>query len=153
MADSGGHFRQTQHYKGTWLNANVTSTSGSPFRGSDGAELPRFDTIQVGSKRVVLTGVMSDNPKILRPGVKVEVSQPNKAMLKVFKEAAATGPVDLFVPLTHQGMDEDRATAKKLAKLIGSQGKMPVILGGHEHEVFHERAAPRPRSSRSGRTR
>ena len=67
------------------------------------------------------------------------MSPPNKAMLKVLKEAAETGPVDLFVPLTHQGMDEDRATAKKLAKQIGARGKMPVILGGHEHEVFHER--------------
>ena len=39
----------------------------------------------------------------------------------------------MLLPLTHQTIAQDRTMAEELASL-----PVPVILGGHEHEIFIE---------------
>ncbi|CAE7899081.1 unnamed protein product [Symbiodinium necroappetens] len=42
--------------------------------------------------------------------------------------------------MTHQLIEEDRSFALEIQKDPTLKGKVPVILGGHEHTVFEERA-------------
>ena len=52
--------------------------------------------------------------------------------------ASGTTP-DVFIPMTHQFMPEDRVTGNMCADHPGLADRTPVILGGHEHEVYIEK--------------
>eukprot|EP00928_Gymnodinium_smaydae_P045175 TRINITY_DN30149_c0_g1_i3.p1 TRINITY_DN30149_c0_g1~~TRINITY_DN30149_c0_g1_i3.p1 ORF type:complete len:634 (-),score=149.17 TRINITY_DN30149_c0_g1_i3:84-1985(-) len=104
-------------------------------------ELPRFETIQVGNRVAVLAGCVTDDRDIYSPANYPNVTPVEKACVKVWRDASeALGRVpDLFVPMTHQLVEADRQTAKFLRETHASIGpRMPVILGGHEHEVIIE---------------
>ena len=42
-----------------------------------------------------------------------------------------------MVPLTHQLIHEDKELQATLQGDVGTRGKMPIILGGHDHDL-HE---------------
>jgi len=44
----------------------------------------------------------------------------------------------VFVPLTHQLMPQDRATCTMIEAHDSLRDRTPVVLGGHEHEVYIE---------------
>lgn len=50
-----------------------------------------------------------------------------------------------MVPLTHQLVQEDRELVAALHKNPTTRGKIPLVLGGHDHEIF-EVAAPRKKA-------
>ncbi|MGB3508729.1 MAG: hypothetical protein WBA93_05700 [Microcoleaceae cyanobacterium] len=47
----------------------------------------------------------------------------------------------MLIPLTHQTIAEDRQLATKIDQDDQLKGKIPVILGGHEHEIYIEEIA------------
>lgn len=122
-------------FRGVVLNSNVTS--------AELAHLPRYHTVRVGERRVVLAGLVTDDLSIFAPsGVPrcAPVADGARAAWALASRDAARPP-DAFVPMTHQLIREDRALAAALATHRELAGRTPVILGGHEHELLVEPAA------------
>lgn len=132
--------QKTQAFKGVWLNGNISQPK---FLGRDGRELPKYAMVEVGGRKVCLTGVTTDDLGIYRPGSDPQIERPADAIASVSKAAAGQGGgFDILVPMTHQSIAQDRAMAEELPKKDPSlKGKVPVICGGHEHEVFIEDSA------------
>lgn len=132
--------KRTRNFKGKWLNGNISKPQ---FFGSDGKELPAYEILEVGARKVCLTGVTTDNLDIYRPGTNPIIEKPGEAIAKAFQRAVAEkGDIDAFIPLTHQFVSQDRAMAEELPKLAPAlKGKVPVICGGHEHDIFIEDSA------------
>eukprot|EP00927_Polykrikos_kofoidii_P076574 TRINITY_DN73646_c0_g1_i1.p1 TRINITY_DN73646_c0_g1~~TRINITY_DN73646_c0_g1_i1.p1 ORF type:complete len:614 (+),score=95.94 TRINITY_DN73646_c0_g1_i1:99-1940(+) len=129
--------QRTKTFQGTWLNGNISSPK---FHGPGGEELPQYAMLEVGKRKVCLTGVTTDNLDIYRPGSDPQIGRPAEAIAAVATKAdEKEGGYDVLIPLTHQTIAQDRAMAEELPKLASVlKGKVPVICGGHEHEVFIE---------------
>jgi len=137
--DSEGLQERIREYKGTWLNSNVESPA---FVGHGGQPLPRYDVIRVGSRKVALAGFCLDDMSQYSPVGQPTIRPINEAMADVWEaiKEAHGGPVDVFLPMTHQNIKEDRKTAEFLSRHeLGS--RTPVLLASHDHEVYIEQVA------------
>ena len=93
----------------------------------------------MGEKSCVLGGFVTNDANIYPPSARPELAGVADACAAVWAEATAArggAPADLFVPMTHQLTPEDKATGKALAKHKELAKKTPVLLGGHDHDVF-----------------
>lgn len=84
------------------------------------------------SKRIGLLGLLTHNPGLYRPGsfggAYIEpVTKATSRAIETYKDK-----VDSLIPLTHQGIAEDRTFATTFP------GVFPVILGSHDHDVVDE---------------
>jgi len=124
-------------FNGKWLNSNIVAPK---FCGKDGAELPKCDVLQVGRKRVCISGSITENLEGCRPGAQPEIFNPTFAIADIWKHAGAKhGELDLFLPLTYQSKDEDRSMIAKLHELDSrAKSMMPIICGGCEDETCME---------------
>jgi len=125
-----------QEFGGVWLNSNMPGFepelpeySLRRLRGLDGepdARLVAFIGLLIGGGRFSKTyrqGVFG--------GAVNNIIPVNEAAPRVCLDLRGNHPeVDDVLPLTHQDMAEDVELAKT--------GLFPVIIGGHDHEVFHE---------------
>jgi 2',3'-cyclic-nucleotide 2'-phosphodiesterase (5'-nucleotidase family) len=104
------------------------------------ADLPRYDTIQVGSRTVVLGGFLTEDKSIYAPSCTPAVTPISEACVTLWEEVKADlgKTPDVFLPMTHQLTKDDRATAASLAKHKELAKRTPVLLAGHDHEVFIE---------------
>ena len=133
--------QRTQQYHGTWLNGNVSSPE---FYDPKGTKLPEFNVVHVGDRSVVVSGFTTDNTEIYRPGCDAKILPVDVAMERIWHKAYEQmhQAPDAYIPLTHQTIEEDRAAAEKLNKLVAIDKcptpTMPLLLGGHEHEVYIE---------------
>jgi 5'-nucleotidase/UDP-sugar diphosphatase len=100
-----------------WLSANCHEASGGAFPGAVG-----WDTVRLAKRKVGLFGLTleGDYPKYVR------CSDPDSAARFVIDTLVQQG-ADLIVALTHQTAEADRA-------LLNREGRLDMILGGHEHE-------------------
>jgi 5'-nucleotidase/UDP-sugar diphosphatase len=100
-----------------WLSANCREADGSAFPGVLG-----WDTLRLAGRKVGLFGVTlrGDYPKYVR------CADPDSAA-RVAVDTLQQQGVDLVVALTHQTVEADRA-------LLNRDGRIDLILGGHEHE-------------------
>jgi 2',3'-cyclic-nucleotide 2'-phosphodiesterase (5'-nucleotidase family) len=100
-----------------WLSANCTGADGSAFPGV----LP-WDTLRMAGQKVGLFGLTLQGPypKYVR------CTDPDSAARLAVDTLQHLG-VDLLVALTHQTVEADRA-------LLNREGRLDLILGGHEHE-------------------
>ncbi|VEU38537.1 unnamed protein product [Pseudo-nitzschia multistriata] len=103
-----------------------------------------------GRATIALLGLLSDEPGLFRDNTFKSV--PIQNVLDAYTEAyqslvegdegGATGtrdpPVDLLVPVTHASLVRDGELAEHMLALHGGPG---LILGGHEHDPYHEMVA------------
>jgi len=119
-------------FKGICLNSNLHNAE---LKG-----LPRYHKLQVGDKTALLGGFLTEDVSIYAPNVNPEFTPVTEACSQVWDEAKAElgFTPDLFVPLTHQLVGDDRKTAKAIAKHAELSKCTPCLLGGHEHDLFIE---------------
>lgn len=127
---------QMEAFRGTLINSNV--------KGEYLAGHPPHVILNVGARKVVLGGFVTNDKSIYAPAHLPDAKPINEALLSTWDsaKAAAGCTPDLFVPLTHQEVDEDRASAAVLKRHPELSSRAPVIVGGHEHEVIVDRDAP-----------
>lgn len=104
--------------------------------------LPKYSVLWVGEKCVLIGGFVTGDKSIYSP-VGVPNTRPiPEACMRVWEQAKRDLKMtpDLFLPMTHQTIGEDRTTAESLGRHYELAHKTPIILGGHEHEVFIEEA-------------
>ena len=126
-----GLAKRLADFNGTVVNSNATHASI--------AHLPKTVEFAVGEKSCVLGGFVTNDANIYPPSARPELAGVADACAAVWAEATAArggAPADLFVPMTHQLTPEDKATGKALAKHKELAKKTPVLLGGHDHDVF-----------------
>lgn len=99
--------------------------------------LPKYKIIEIKSdtqtRKIALIGLITQDPQVYKHdrfgNCIIEPLNPTAARL--YGDLKSKEKVDAVIPLTHQLMDEDRELAKmKLG--------FPLILGGHDHDMFHE---------------
>ena len=92
---------------------------------------PRFATVQVGQRSVLIGGFTTTDLNIYNPSAAPVVTPVAEACVKLWTERLAAGDEHaLFVPMTHQNGAEDRELAAELARHPELGGVSPVILGG-----------------------
>lgn len=113
-----------------WLNTNV---EGLTF------ELPTHQIVEVAgggrAVRVGLLGVVMGDPSVYlkTPFGARRVVRANEAALAMAARLVSEGGCACVVPLTHQPFADDRALAA-----AGYAARIPLVVGGHEHEVHVE---------------
>jgi len=124
--------KRIHEFQGTWLNSNITDPC---FTGANGKTLPTYDIINVGRRKVAIGGFCTTQSDIYPPGTLRSVVPVNQSVFQTWEQATLED-AEAMVPLTHQSIDEDRALIAALHKDPRTRGRMPIILGGHEHEVY-----------------
>lgn len=101
-------------------------------------DLPTYASMKIGEKVAVLVGAVTDDKTVYPPHRRIQAKSVNDGCIAAWEAAKlALGSVpDLLVPLTHQLVKDDIATAAAFAKHADLKTRVPCILGGHEHEVF-----------------
>lgn len=109
------------------------------------------EILQVGNRQVVLLGFLTDDPALYRPtsfgGSNILPIAPSleewkhRLLQSSSPSSSSSSPVDLILPMTHQSIQEDRTLAEAMAMIHVKDKKtqnIPLILGGHDHEIFLE---------------
>jgi 2',3'-cyclic-nucleotide 2'-phosphodiesterase (5'-nucleotidase family) len=106
--------------------------------------MPAYEVVEVGERKVLLGGFLTEDMSIYTPSIQeaVTIAPVTERCASLWDEAkAALGYTpDVFLPMTHQLVPQDRATAEAIAKHAELASRTPIILGGHEHELFIEDA-------------
>ena len=123
-------------YEGKCLNSNIDNL---PIVDKSGKFLPNHEIIQVGGHNVALAGFCTDNMDIFRPGINLTIQPIFEALKSTWSECSHSA--EILIPLTHQTIAEDRELATKIDRDTQLKGKVPVIIGGHEHEIYIEEIA------------
>ena len=112
----------------TWINSNVPDlTKKLPIK----VDVPSHVVLQVGHKRVALLGLLTEDSSLYRPGAFGDATiEPILSSAQDWIQQLQE--VDLVLPMTHQGISQDR----DLAHALGD--RLPLIMGGHDHEIFLE---------------
>ncbi|MBE9065657.1 EF-hand domain-containing protein [Leptolyngbya cf. ectocarpi LEGE 11479] len=118
-------------YTGKCLNGNISNLS---ITDASGQLLPKYDVVEVGRHRVAFSGFCTNNTDSFRPGSDLILQPIFEALQATWSKCEA----DLIIPLTHQTIGEDRELADQIDDDDQLRGLVPVILGGHEHEIFIE---------------
>ncbi|MEM6754471.1 MAG: EF-hand domain-containing protein, partial [Cyanobacteria bacterium P01_C01_bin.38] len=119
-----------------FLNGNI---SNLPFVDASDNFLPKYDIINVGKHKVAFTGFCTDNTDIFKPGINLVIEPVFDALKDIWSKCKSEA--EIIIPLTHQSLIEDRTLLKEIHRDDQLRGKIPVILGGHEHEIHIEEIA------------
>ena len=132
-----------KQFKGKAINSNVVNAALDP------SLLPKYDVIEVGERKVLVAGLLTGDTSIYAPSNTPVVTMPAEAAAQVWDEAkAALGYTpDVFLPMTHQLIHEDKAFGVALSKHAELGTRTPLILAGHEHEMVRTRGS-NPRLTR-----
>ena len=86
-------------------------------------------------KRVGLLGLLSDDPTLYSDGsfLGARIDPVLDCTERHLQERQRGSHIDLWIPLTHQSLHEDRALASKFSSSV-----FPIIIGGHDHEPYDE---------------
>jgi 2',3'-cyclic-nucleotide 2'-phosphodiesterase (5'-nucleotidase family) len=118
------------------INSNVDDDFLSLF--------PRYHLLPIGEERfAVVGGFLTNQIDIYPPHAKPKIRPIDEACVSTWEEAKASLPKDtslpdLFLPMTHQLLEQDRQTATFLAQHDELKHRTPIVLGGHDHEVYME---------------
>lgn len=119
-----------------FLNGNI---SNLPIADVSDNLLPRYDIVKVGNRQVAFAGFCTNNTDIFKPGIDLVIQPVFDALKEIWSECKSKA--DILIPLTHQSLIEDRNLLKECEQDAQLRGQIPVILGGHEHEVYLEEIA------------
>ncbi|GEM_PF-6892194 len=120
----------------TFLNSNISNLEIFDILGNP---LPKYEILEVGKRKVAFTGFCTDDTDIFRPGTNLIIQPVFDTLIDTWSEC--NFEVEIVIPLTHQSIIEDRKLAEKIKQSDQLKGKIPVIFGGHEHEVYIEEIA------------
>ncbi|UBF29293.1 5'-nucleotidase C-terminal domain-containing protein [Kovacikia minuta CCNUW1] len=120
-------------YSGKCLNSNILNLS---IVDASGQPLPKYDIVAVGTHRVALAGFCTNNTDIFRPGTNLILQPIFEALKETWSKCADAAT--MIIPLTHQTIGDDRELAAQIEQDDQLSGHVPVILGGHEHEIYIE---------------
>jgi 5'-nucleotidase/UDP-sugar diphosphatase len=102
-------------------------------RGSDArvSFVAPWKIVERGGLRIALVGIVTTvTPEISHPDTRTIIfMEPAEALRRARVELA--GKVDWVLPVTHQGVEEDR-------KLAQAHPDLPLIVGGHSHTFLKE---------------
>ncbi|ORY53862.1 Metallo-dependent phosphatase [Rhizoclosmatium globosum] len=114
--------------KFTWINSNIPAM---PIDEKNKEKVVPRVILNVGSKKVALIGLCTNVLTSFKPGPfgKSTILPLKETAVSLSQEFTEQG-IDLVIPLTHQEMPLDRDLAKT--------NLFPIILGGHDHDVYHE---------------
>jgi 2',3'-cyclic-nucleotide 2'-phosphodiesterase (5'-nucleotidase family) len=100
-----------------WLSANCREANGVSF-----PDVQPWDTVRLGGRKIGLFGLTLEGnyPKY------VQCLDPD-SVARIVVDTLVKQKADLIVAITHQSADDDRA-------LLNREGRLDLILGGHEHE-------------------
>ena len=120
--------KRIAQFKGTFINTNMPTFSPS---------LPKDCKIKITSqdgshnREIAFLGLLLHDKTIYREGVfgGAELHPIRDALLEY--TTANSSSVDAIIPLTHQDQADDNAMAEE-----GKGLKIPLILGGHDHEIY-----------------
>ncbi|MEM9380162.1 MAG: bifunctional UDP-sugar hydrolase/5'-nucleotidase [Planctomycetota bacterium] len=103
------------------LLANVRMPDGTPLPGTRDHVV-----VERGGRRIALVGLLTTGtPSITHASTReLRWEEPSVALTRV--RAALGDDVDLVIPVTHIGVDGDRALAR-------AHPDLPLIVGGHSH--------------------
>ena len=118
-----------------WINTNMQKWPG-------GVQLPTHAVLPVRDgdsvpRKIALLGLNTEDPGLYKAGAfNGATIEPIATSAAAMRETIVRGKLaDVVVPMTHQVVARDRAFAEKFKK------QFPAILGGHDHDVYHEVAA------------
>jgi hypothetical protein len=125
--------RILEQSKFIWVNSNMRDLDEKI-----GVKTPEYDIVTIKNaneetKRIAVLGLLTNDEGLYRPGVFGNATIDPVIETAERLEEKLRGEVDFFLPLTHQSIDDDRIFAERFG---GS--KFPIIIGGHEHNVFDE---------------
>ena len=152
-------FNRIRESQFKWINSNIPAFND--FLPPDIPTLPTTETIQVISKanpniskKVTLLGLCTNDPEVMLAGSfgGAEIKHINSTVKQLYYDLENSNAPDLIIPMTHQCIADDRHLARMIVGLCDEYGnesmtssskrvvmnKIPLILGGHEHELFHE---------------
>jgi 2',3'-cyclic-nucleotide 2'-phosphodiesterase (5'-nucleotidase family) len=123
---------RVREFRGTWLATNMPGFE---------PQLPSHQVIEIGGARgkrrvrVGLLGVVMEDASIYRrpPFGGAPVEPANATAMRETTRLLREEGCSSVVPMTHQNVDDDRRLAR-----AQREPPYPVIIGGHEHEVFLE---------------
>jgi len=122
---------QLKAYKGKLLNTNCTDKELEDW--------PTYDVVDVGNKKILMVGLCLGDPSIYPADSTPDMKDFVHSCMAAWEDCARKKVnIDLIVPMTHQLIEDDRLLAEQFEMHETMSGKAPVILGGHEHEVFEE---------------
>eukprot|EP00438_Fugacium_kawagutii_P031623 Skav216547 [mRNA] locus=scaffold1776:240439:241941:+ [translate_table: standard] len=133
----GSLVQRVTEFNGTWLNSNMRSMNEEPTLRE---KLVEHHLIELeGGRSIVLTGFLVGGDSfasLYRPGAFAGHATKIKPVLECVDEVMTQvqeiyPEADCIIPLTHQDMPEDVSMTSR-----GYQ--FPVILGGHDHDMFCE---------------
>lgn len=95
------------------------------------AWVPAWRIVERAGLRIALVGIVTTaTPEISHPDARTIVFlEPAEALRRARKELE--GKVDWILPVTHQGVEEDRQLAR-------AHPDLPLIVGGHSHTFLKE---------------
>ncbi|NES99117.1 MAG: bifunctional metallophosphatase/5'-nucleotidase [Sphaerospermopsis sp. SIO1G1] len=129
-------YERFKSYQGKCLNSNIPDL---PIVDSSGNALPKYDILEVGNHLVAFAGFCTNNTDIFRPGINLTIQPIFEALEQTWSECK--NQATMLIPLTHQTIAEDRELVHQMKASQELTGKVPVILGGHEHEIYIEEIA------------
>eukprot|EP01059_Diplonema_ambulator_P034956 TRINITY_DN8089_c0_g1_i3.p1 TRINITY_DN8089_c0_g1~~TRINITY_DN8089_c0_g1_i3.p1 ORF type:complete len:591 (+),score=233.91 TRINITY_DN8089_c0_g1_i3:50-1822(+) len=118
-----------------WINSNMDMNLGEKVPALPWAvdgKLPAYEILEFGDKKVALLGLLTGDPS-LYPKTRfhgAEIAPIIDSAERLYNELREK--VDMVLPMTHQGVEEDRLFMKHFGD------KFPLVMGGHDHTVFHE---------------
>ena len=118
-----------------WINTNMTGLSLSPtLERTHHTKLPPHAIISTNDAQhsIALLGLNTPDPGLYRGRcfAGATIHPINTSLGKAVQEIGSK--VSAVVPMTHQSVAEDRVLAAEYA------GVIPIIIGGHDHEVYDE---------------
>ena len=121
-------------YSGKCLNSNILDLS---IVDASDQPLLKYDIVEVGTRRVAFAGFCTNNTDIFRAGTNLTIQPIFEALQETWSKCADEST--MIVPLTHQTIGEDRELVAQIEQDTKLSGNVPVILGGHEHEIYIEK--------------
>jgi len=140
-------------FSGTVINSNW------PTMPACGKAMPPFEILEISSadgahtRRVGLLGLLCTHQSLYLPsafcdGAQADATPVLESARSLIPTLRDTHNCSMIIPLTHQDVADD----VRLAEAIGCEQHVPLVLGGHDHEVHDvARADGRCRVLKAGR--
>lgn len=121
-------------YKGDCLNSNCDDPQIS--------HLPKYKILDIGSRKAVIGGYLTTDQGIYTASNLPKSRLINEACFTTWEDAKKEigSTPDVFLPMTHQLLHEDVETCEILAGNSELKTRVPILLGGHEHEIYIQEA-------------